>query len=156
MSTACSWAEERWAGLQFPGLGSEAERERDRQTERRRREEGERSCWGVCRWILSSWRWEPACWCRSSPGETCQVISRGSWQEGDKIAEGWHLPSSSAFKAYYKRKGFVSFIWRLNDLSWGRDTQIIFTTTFINSVTQLLAQPVNRDNCGCGNHFQNK
>jgi hypothetical protein len=36
--------------------------------------------------------------------------------------EGRYLPSASAFKANYKYKGFVPFIWELNDHRWGRNS----------------------------------
>lgn len=39
MSIACGWAEGRWAGLQFQGLGSEAETVRGEREVRVKREE---------------------------------------------------------------------------------------------------------------------
>jgi len=46
----------------------------------------------------------------------------------DKIAQRVDIcPALVLTKAYYK--GFVSFIWELNDLRWGRNPRLTFATT---------------------------
>ena len=49
------------------------------------------------------------CWCRSGPRWPWLVTSQGSKQNS---TEGWYMPSCNALNL----KGFVSFIWELNDL----------------------------------------
>ena len=53
---------------------------------------------------------------KNSPEETWQVkiTPAYSWRIDSNSSEGRYLSSSSALKVYYKCKGFVSFIWKLN------------------------------------------
>ena len=59
----------------------------------------------------------------SSPDGTWQVITWGYWQGSrHNSREGRYLPNSTAVKAYYENKSFVSFIWEINNQRQGRNS----------------------------------
>jgi hypothetical protein len=58
------------------------------------------------------------------------VITQGYWQgRRQNSKEGLYLPNSSVLRVIINIKIFMSSIWELNYLRWGRNPQIIFTTT---------------------------
>jgi hypothetical protein len=100
---------------------------RDHKVKRRRRKRV--SCGG---WIVRTW---PASW-KSNPGRTGQMISQGYWQ-GNRSSS--LEPSSSTFKAYYKYKAFVSFVWEQNNLRWDLKTPKLYLP---HQVTDMAAVDV--------------
>ena len=110
---------------------------RDLEEERREKTEEDRVEWVDC----ENWPWGLSSWSRAAQEEHSKSYSGLLTGKQTKYHTGLLSAQLQRCKAYYKYKGFVCFILEQNDLRWGRNPQIIFTTIAVGLPWPNLTSP---------------